>query len=212
MDDGRRTYGSVRMATAGFGLAYLIAFALLGDLLGSSADSTATFTEHFADDSARWGDFAGGLVFVTAALFLVAAGLTLRQRLASETPALKVDMVAGLALLAAGGLLVSAGLLLTVPATLALGDITDDTGIEPGPAAGIAQAGTVVLIATVLCLGALTALVAHVAGAQGAIGRWLSRSGWVVAVLTLAGWTGAAALPLGVWWLALAFRWRHGGR
>ncbi|MEX2080493.1 MAG: hypothetical protein WEC33_02665 [Dehalococcoidia bacterium] len=201
-------YGSVRATALGFGLTYLTGGVLLAELVGSSADSTATFTTHFDDDAARFGDIAGSLLLMVSSVFVLCAGLTLRERLRGPRATLRVDLVAALAFLGAAALFVSAGLLLSAPLLQSFGDLVDDPGMEPAVAAGFAQAGTIALISSVLLLGAWTALVAHVAHSAGAIGRWFRLTGWVVAGLTVFAVTGIAAFPLGVWWVALAFGWR----
>lgn len=202
------SYGSVRAAALGFGVSYLVAGVMLAELAGSSADSTATFTVHFDNEASRFGDIAGCISLLVASFFLVATGLTLRQRLTAPMPTLRADLVAALALLGAAGLLVSAGLLVAPPLLQSFGDLYDDPGLEPAVAAGIAQAGIVVLLATLIVLGAFTALVAQLAHSAGAMHRWFLPAGWIVAVLTLLGVTGVAAFPLGLWWAALAFGWR----
>ncbi len=201
-------YGSVRAAALGFGVTYLVGGVLLSDLVGSTADSTGTFTAHFDNDARRFGDIAGSILLLASSFFLVAAGLTLRQRLVDAVPSLRTDLVAALAVLGAAGLVVSAGLLLAVPLMQSVGDLFSDPGMEPAVAAGIAQAGVVVLLATLIVLGAFTALVAQLSRGAGATPRWFLPAGWTVAVLTLLGITGAAAFPLGLWWVALAFGWR----
>ena len=203
-------YGSVRFAAIAFGVAYLAGGILLGELVGSSADSTQTFTDHFNDDASRFGDIAGAVLLVVAALFAVPLGLTLRQRLAGPTPVLKVDLVAGLAILSAAGLLISAGLLITAPLWQSFGDFFDDPGMEPAVAAGVAQAGIAALLCSLLVLGAWTFLLVSLARRAGQIPGWLSIVGWVAAVLTLFGITGAAALPIGLWWIACGVFWRPG--
>ena len=204
-------YGSIRAVTIGFGISYLAGFVLLAELLGSSADETAQFTRHFDNDASRFGDIAGAVALLAAALALVMAGLVLRHRLGAAQPSLRVDLVAALAMLAATGLLVSAGLLLAVPLWQSFGDITGDPGVEPGAAAGIAQAGTALLICTLFILAAWTAIVAQLARKAGAIGRWLSVAGFLVAVLACFGITGAGAFPLGLWWIVVGMRWRQPG-
>jgi hypothetical protein len=202
------TYGSVRVTALGFGLTYLAGGVLLAELVGSSADSTATFTEHFDDNAARFGDIAGSLILMASSVFVLCTGLTLRERLLGPQPRLRVDLLAALALLCAAALFVSAGLLLSAPFLQSFGDLYGDPGMEPAVAAGLAQAGTVALICAVMLLGAWTGLVAHVAHSAGAIGRWFNVTGWIAAGMTLFAVTGIATFPLGVWWIALAFGWR----
>ena len=60
--------------------------------------------------------------------------------------ALPVTWPSGAGFISASALVVAAGLLATVPLTTAIGNLTDDPGIEIGVQAGIAQSGTVVLL------------------------------------------------------------------
>jgi hypothetical protein len=191
---------------AALGVAYLLALGLLSELLGSSGDSVATFTTHFNNDASRFGDIAGSLALVVAALLLTATGLSLRHRLNLSRPGLKTDLTAALAVLGASGLLASAGLLISAPLMQTIGDVFSDPGMEPGASAAIAQAGTAMFLCTLLVLGAWTALVVHAFRRPGRTGTWFAVTGWAVAALTLLGVTVGAAAPLGIWWIAFAFR------
>lgn len=203
-------YGSVRGAAVGFGLTYLLGFFMLGELLGSSADSTQSYTDHFDDDTARFGDIAGALALLAAAAFVVPVGLALRHELATSRPTLKVDLLAGLAVVSAAGILVSAGMLLAPPLWQSLGDVTDDPGMEPAVAAGVAQVGTAVLLCSLILLASWTFLAIHLTRKEGRVPGWLSVVGWGAAGLALLGITVVAALPLGLWWIGLGIFWRPG--
>ncbi|MGK2965710.1 MAG: hypothetical protein ACSLFM_08885 [Tepidiformaceae bacterium] len=188
---------------------YLAAFALLGELLGSTADSTQTFTDHFADDATRFGDIAGALLLVVAAVFLVALGLTLWRMLATEPPSLRIDLIGSLAIVVAAALVASAALLVAPPLLQSFGDLFDDPGMEPGATAGIAQAGSVGVILCAMLLGGWTVLFAVVAYGAGVIGRRSMIAACVVGGLSLLAITVGAAAPLGVWWLVVGLRWRE---
>lgn len=202
-------YGSLRPFAAAFGVCYVAAFVLLGDLLGSSADSTETFTEYWESDARVAANIIGGVLLMAAAVFAVCCGLIVRHESTSEQPGLRADLLPALATLAGAGLFVSAGLLLTPPILQSIGDAFSDPGLAPDVAAGVAQAGTIVLICTVLLLGGWTVLVAHAGRAVGACGRPWVIAAWIVAAFALAGVTVGAALPLGLWWIAIAWRWRR---
>lgn len=207
--DGGRRYGSVRAAAIAFGVVYLGGGVLLSELVGSSADSTDTFSEHFASAGWRTADIVGGAGLAVAALLMVGLGLTLQARLARGRRELRSDSVAALALLQGSVLFTAAGLLATPSILRAIGALYSDPALEPAAAAGIAQAGIVVLLFVIVAMGLWTALVAWLSLRAGAIPRWLAVAGWVVAVLSLLGVTGVAAMLLGVWWLAFGFRWRN---
>lgn len=207
-----QNYGSVRAGALAFGFAYLAGGILLAELIGSSADSTETFTTHFDDDLLRYGDIIGSLLLVGASIPLVCIGLTIRQELVLAQPSLRIDLIAALSLLGAAGLLASGSLLLTPPLLQSFGDLFTDPGLEPASAAALAQAGTVALLCTLLVLGAWTALVARTSRSGQRIGSWLYISGVAAAALTVLGITGAAAFPLGIWWIVFAFRWRESAR
>lgn len=204
-------YGSVRGIAIGFGLAYLIGFFLFGDLLGSSADSPESFKDHFDNPVSRTGDILGALSLVVASGLMVGLGLTLRHELAEDRPRLKVDLVAGLAGLSAGGLLVAAGMLLAPPLWQTFGDLTGDPGLDPPVAAGIAQAGTAVLLLSLLPVSAWSGLSILLARKTARIPGWMAVLGWIAAFLAPLGVTVAAALPIGLWWIGVGILWRPGG-
>jgi len=55
----------------GLGCSYLLAIVLLGPLLGSSADASTAFTDHFADEGNRLRDLVGSFALLVAAGSLV---------------------------------------------------------------------------------------------------------------------------------------------
>jgi hypothetical protein len=199
---------AVRFSFIGFGACYTLALALLGELLGSSADSTRTFSEHFDSATRRLADILGGASLLAAALALLAVGLSLRERLGMRFPGVTSDFLAALGGLSASGLLVSGGLLMAPALMRTLGEAFGDPGMEPGAAAGVAQAGTAVLVATLLLLGLMTAITVWLAARARWVTLWLTASGYVVAALTVLGFSIGAAAPLGVWWMLLGIFWR----
>ena len=66
----------LRGPAIGLGCTYLVAIALLGPLLGSSADASTAFAEHFDDDGNRVRDLFGSLALLVAAAMLVWTAVT----------------------------------------------------------------------------------------------------------------------------------------
>lgn len=118
------------------------------------------------------------------------------------------DFLGLLSVLSASGLLVSAGLLATVPVTTAIGNITDDPGIEPQVQAGIAQAGTIVLVMTMLVVGATFVIAARLGRAAGFVPRWVAVTAWIVAAALILGISIALLFPFGAWLIALGLAWK----
>jgi hypothetical protein len=193
-----------RVLTMAFGFSYLIAIVLLGELLGSAADSTATFADRVDDEALRAVDLLGCAFLAVSAVLLVMVALTLRRRIGTNEPDIWEDISAGVGLLAAAGLLMSAALLATTPLWRTLGAATDDPSLEPAVGAGITQAGIAMLILSVVVAGVWTVLVAIRARRTVDASIWFMVSAILVGALTLFAVTVAAALPLGVWWLAFA--------
>lgn len=102
---------------------------------------------------------------------------------------------------------VAAGLLATVPLTRTIGDLTGDPGIARDVQAGIAQAGTVVLLTAMIGLGVTTVLVAHIGRQLGTVPRWIVALAWVSAVGLLLGVTVALLIPFGIWAIAFGVAW-----
>ena len=71
-----RPLRSSALALAG---SYLAAILLLGPLLGSSADASTVFRDHFADDGNRLRDVLGSLALLVAAASLVTTAARLRR-------------------------------------------------------------------------------------------------------------------------------------
>jgi uncharacterized membrane protein YccF (DUF307 family) len=202
----------VRAAMLGFALSYLLALVLLGDLLGSSADSTAAFTEHFDSAATRAGDILGCLALLASSASLAALGVILRVSLRSEPTRIVTELLPTLATLGAAGLLVAAGLLSTAPLMRTLGDWTGDPGLEPSSEAGVAQAGTAVLVLTLIIVGVWSALAGLLAHREAKLGRSIAIVGLLCAALTVFGLSVVAAFPIGIWWLVVGITWGRGGR
>jgi hypothetical protein len=189
------------------GCSHLLAIVLLGELLGSSADASTAYAEHFADDGKRIGDLVGAIALVVSAAMLCWTAVTARRTTVAVTPATR-DLSLIAAVVTASTMAAAAGLLLTVPLTSSLAEITDDPGIDVDVQAGIAQAGTVVLVVAALGLAATTVLLARLGRQNGVVPRWIAISAWVIAVMLCLGVTVGLLMPFGLWAIALGLTWR----
>jgi hypothetical protein len=132
------------------GVSHLVAIALLGPLLGSTADSSTAYADHYGNDSNTERDLFGSVAVLVAASMLIWTVVMARRsssKHVQDEVATELAVVAGM--VSASAMVVAAGLLATVPLTTAIGDLTDDPGIEIPVKAGIAQAGTVVLLVAI---------------------------------------------------------------
>lgn len=197
----------LRVPAAGLGCSYLLAIIMLGPLLGSSADASTAFTEHFADGSNRARDALGSLALLFAAASLVWTAVTARSEVSILSARTLRDLTVLVAAVTASALVAASGLLLTVPLTRTIGELTDDPGIEPGVQAGIAQAGTVVLLVAALCLALTTILLARLGRHGGAVPRWITMTAWATAATLVLGVTVGLLMPFAAWAIALALVW-----
>lgn len=191
------------------GIAHLLSIGLLGTLLGSTADSTATFEIHFGSDSQVTRDGIGGIGLVISSVMLVWLVISMRAEVTDEQQRSRRDLATALGLVSAAGLLAAAGQLLTVPFTRALGAVTGDTGIENGVQAGIAQAGSVTLFVAVIPLAIAVVLIGRIGKRTGVLPRWMSVSAWIIAVLLFLGWSVGLLMPFGLWSIALGLTWKQ---
>ncbi len=126
--DGMRP---LRLPAIGLGCSYLVAIVMLGPLLGSSADASTAFAEHFDDDGNRFRDLTGSLALLVAAAMLVWTAVTARQTTAAAAENSVRDLSTIASVVTSSTLVVASGLLMTVPLTTSIGDLTDDPGIAP---------------------------------------------------------------------------------
>lgn len=105
-------------------------------------------------------------------------------------------------------LVVASGLLLTVPLTTSIGRLTDDPGIDAGVQAGIAQAGTVVLLVAALSLAVTTVLLARLGRQNRALPRWIATTAWGTAITLCLGVSVGLLMPFAAWAVALGLVWR----
>lgn len=197
----------LRSPAIAVGCSYLLAIVMLGPLLGSSADASTAFAEHFADDGNRLRDLVGALSLVVAAAMLTWTALTARRISVAATPSVR-DLSAASAVITASTMIAAAGLLLAVPLTVSIGELTDDPGIEPSVQAGVAQAGTVMLLVAAVCLACTTVLIARLGRQNGAVPRWITATAWITVVTLCLGASVVLLLPFGVWAIACGLVWR----
>lgn len=194
----------------GLGVVYLVAIALLGPLLGSTADSTRAYVEHFSSNANLLVDVLASFLLVIVAALLVWLVVVMRHSTRARTDTTRLrDILGAASLVSASGMLVAAGLLATVPVSTAIGNLTGDPGIDPPVQAGIAQAGTVVLVTSMLAVGATSVLAAHLGHAAGAVPRWIVVAAWLVAAALILGITIALLFPFGAWAIALGLAWKE---
>lgn len=199
----------LRVPAVGLGISFLVSIGLLGTLLGSTADSTATFDVHFGSDSQVTRDGIGGIGLIISAVMLVWLVISMRAAVSDEQQRSRRDLATAFGLVSAAGLITAAGLLLTVPFTTALGAITEDPGIETSVRAGIAQAGSVTLFVAVLPLAIAVALIGQIGKRTGVLPRWMSVTAWFIAVLLFLGWSVGLLLPFALWSIALGLTWKN---
>jgi hypothetical protein len=201
----------LRRPAIGLGGSYLAAIVLLGPLLGSSADASTAFADHFDDTGNRLRDLVGSLALLIAAAMLVWTAVVARHTTVAREGSSVRDLSAAAAAVTASAVVAASGLLLTVPLTTLLGDLTDDPGIDVGVQAGIAQAGTVVLLVAALCLAVTTVLLARLGRQNGTIPGWISPTAWATAATLCLGLSVALLLPFGAWAIALGAVWSSAG-
>jgi len=194
----------------GLGCSYLLAIVLLGPLLGSSADASTAFTDHFADEGNRLRDLVGSFALLVAAGSLVWMVVAARTETATLIGSPLRDLTAAVAVVTASVLVVASALLVTVPATTAIDEFTDDPGIDPAVQAGLAQAGTVVLLVAALCLALSTVLLARLGRRSGAVPRWIVVTALATAVTLALGVTVVLLVPFGAWAIAVGLVWTGG--
>lgn len=197
----------LRRPAIGLGCSYLVAIVMLGPLLGSSADASTAFAEHFDDDGNRLRDLLGSLALLVAAAMLVWTVATARQKTIARAESSVRDLSTIAAVVTSSTLVTASGLLMTVPLTTSIGDLTDDPGIDAGVQAGIAQAGTVVLLVAALGLALTTVLLARLGRQNLAVPRWISATAWATAVTLCLGVSVGLLLPFAAWAIALGLAW-----
>ena len=160
-----------------FALLFVVSLVMLGDLLGSFADSDRSFESHFSDGFNRARDIVGSLSLVLAGYamvwFAIAIGGVRQDRR---------TLLVTTASLASAGMILAGLALVTVPLSISFGDIFDDPGLGVGQAV-LPQFGYVALVIGGMLPAA--ALVIVIARTPSLIPRWLSVSGYPVAGLLL---------------------------
>jgi hypothetical protein len=197
----------LRRPAISLGCTYLLAIVLLGPLLGSSADASTAFAEHFEDEGNRLRDLVGTLALLAAAATLVWTAVVARRATVASDGSSVRDLSTLAAAVAASTLVAGAGLLATVPLTTSIGELTDDPGIDVGVQAGIAQAGTVVLLVGALCLAVVSVLLARLGRQNLAVPRWIVATAWATAGTLCLGVSVVLLLPFSAWAAALGVVW-----
>lgn len=197
----------LRRPAIALGCAYLLAIALLGPLLGSSADASTAFADHFGGEANRLRDLLGSLALLVSASMLAWTAVVARRTTFAGDESSVRDLSTIAAAVTASTLIISAGLLATVPVTTSIGELTDDPGVDIGVQAGIAQAGTVVLLVAALCLAVTTVLLARLGRQNRAVPRWVMATAWVTAATLCLGVSVGLLLPFAAWAIALGVVW-----
>ena len=199
----------LRVPAVSLGLTYLVSIVLLGELLGSTADASATYGNHFSDDAALTQDFIGAIALVASSAILDWLIIAMRATVYGPSEKFLRDLASAFGMVASAALIMAAGLLLTVPFTIILGRITGDPGIESSVQAGIAQAGSVCLFLAVFPLAIAVVLIGKLGKRIGVLPRWILVASWFTSVfLVLLGWTVGLLLTFALWSLALGLTWR----
>lgn len=183
----------------------------LGELLGSFADSDATFASYFATSSNRIGNIVGGGLLAASGFAFLWFLHHLREWLQSHNTqsATLPHFMFNSGLVFVVLLLVGTAALVTVPVTLTFAELTDDAPFEMGQAV-LPQLGYVVLALFANWAAAVTIVAATTSARRsGSFPRWLCRFGFVVAgfvvLLGLSG--GGAFFALPAWVLAVSIHW-----
>jgi len=185
-----------------FFVLFAVSMVVLGDLLGSFADSDRAFVDHFADGGNRAKDIAGSYLLVLAGLSMIRFAIALAAVRADRRLPIFVT-----AFPAAGATIVAGLSLLTVPLSISFGDLTDDPGL------GTAQAVLPQFGAVALAVGAMlpaAAFVIVLARTPNLLPRWLSLASYPVAVLLLVAILVAPMMLWSIWIAAVSLTlWRQ---
>ena len=148
---------------------------LLGELVGSFADSDAQFVTLFSDSGNRIGYIAGSVLLVLAGLAFVWFADAVSHEARQHRPALLITAAS-----TAGGMIVAALAFATVPLSIQFGSLTGDPGLESGQAV-LPQLGYVAFgLGAMIPAGIFIAIAART---PGLLPRWLAVSSYPVAVL-----------------------------
>ena len=138
---------------------------------------------------------------------LVWTAVTARRETIVRAESSARDLSAIVGVVTASTLVAASGLFMTVPLTTSIGDLTDDPGIDVGVQAGIAQAGTVMLLVAALCLAFTTVLLARLGRQNLAVPRRISATAWGTAATLCLGVSVVLLVPFAAWAVALGLTW-----
>ena len=166
---------NVARAGSVFVVLFVGSFVLLGELVGSFADSDAQFVTIFSHSGDRLGFVAGSVLLLLAGLAFAWFADAVSREAGENRPALLITGVA-----AAGGMIVAALAFATVPLSIQFGSLTGDPGLESGQAV-LPQLGYVAFgLGAMIPAGIFIAIAART---PGLLPRWLAVSSYPVAVL-----------------------------
>jgi hypothetical protein len=180
-----------------FAISFVVGMIFLGDLAGAFADRDAAFEAHFSSGANRAGDLIGSvLLIVAAATFLLFVSFLTEAADGSEPiPSIVIRSLGGLV---GGGLVLASACFATVPASIGVGDLTGDPGLQFGQAV-LPQLGYVALVASMLLASAMIVTVSRFQVGP----RWLAWSGYGLAVLLTLGSGAVSPVVLLAVWVAL---------
>jgi hypothetical protein len=116
-----------------FAATFFVGLFLVGDQAGAFADSDRAYAELFGDVSHRLEDLTGSALLIVASIAFGAFTHLVAPALGPDADRYGWTVVVRISgLLAAASILVAGAAFATVPASLLLGDLTDDPGIVTG--------------------------------------------------------------------------------
>jgi len=174
---------------------------LLGDLLGSSGDSDATFDAYFAEPGNRARDIAGGYLMAAAGGALIWFATQFRAVLRrDDIDNTLADVACGAGALAGVLIIVAAAALMTVSFSTAFGRGFGDTGQFETGAAGPPQLGYVLLCVLAVIPAAGMILASSVAALRARVmPAWACYAGFPLAAFLLLGMFVIPLVALPVW-------------
>ena len=163
-----------------FVLSFVAGLALVAELAGSVGETDETFVEHFSSDSRRVGEIVGALLLVVAALaFLYFTQLIVAAGSGAPDQQAAWGFVRGTGMLVTVALVIAAMALVTVPLSINLGNLYDESAFGEGQAV-LPQFGH-----AVLTIGAMwpAAVMITAVAVLGLLPTWLTRLSYAIAVL-----------------------------
>jgi hypothetical protein len=188
-----------------FAITFTVGVILLGDLLGSFADSDETFAEYYASSANRTGSALGGLLLLISGIaFLPFVGGLVRLIDPNHTSWTTVQLGVPLSYVAAGLIIAAAAALSTVGFAGVFADIIDGSleAFQGSSVAVLPQLGYVLIVLAAWVLAVVLAIVASVSMRARSMPRALAWLTMVCATLLLLAPSVAALLAIPIWALA----------